>query len=117
LVNIKEEEIEKLCFIEGCCHIDYTTEIFSFFSFMANNTHNVIFDEPSLNLLYNMFVENPASTKEINLFFVLHFLRIKIEIVKKKTLQRLRCQYLYFWPSKAGKLHTAAAPAWKSARV
>jgi len=67
---IKEIEADSILFVSGCSHNDYTTEIFSFFNLITANQHNMIFDEITIESLYKVFVENPFTKKEINLFFM-----------------------------------------------
>ena len=67
--SLNEEDIEKLCIYERCSHNDFINEIFSFFSFLLHLENDLMFNEKNLDCLFTVFVENPASKREINLFF------------------------------------------------
>ncbi len=67
---IREMEADRIELVSGCSHNDYTTEIFSFFNLITLTQYSMIFDEITIESLYNVFVENPLTKKEINLFFM-----------------------------------------------
>ena len=64
-----DEEIEKQYIIEGILHKDFITEVFSFLSFLTFNQNLAMFNETQIVNLYLVFVENPCSKREVNLYF------------------------------------------------
>ena len=71
MIFSKEEDLGKLDFVLGCFDINYSSEIFDFLRVIDTSNNSLFtFDESIIDSLYNVFVENPISKKEINLFFL-----------------------------------------------